>query len=113
MKSVEKSSPLNQSVDTYNPDIVSAELQFSRLKNIQPRFGRFKLPNGLLLVQAIGSEEILAFAFYTQPVDKFSALYAITNTSIYAFDFAAGEFDATPIYTGFPDVNSPIMVRSE
>lgn len=110
MQSNEKTFPLNQSVDTYNPDIVSAELKFSRLKNIQPRFGRFCLPNGLELVQELGDEPIIAFAYYTQPIDKYSALYAITATSVYVFDFAAGEFDPTPIYDDFPGVLSPVMV---
>ena len=110
MKSEEKTFPLNQSVDTYNPDITDQGLAFSRLKNIQPRLGRYMLPNGLELVQILGDEPIIAFAHYTQPVDKYSSLYAITLTSIYFFDFSTGEFDETPIYTGFPEMDSPVMV---
>ena len=38
---------LNKGVDTYNPDVTASELQFTRLKNIQPKFGRWMTPDGL------------------------------------------------------------------
>lgn len=38
---------LTKGVDTYNPDIEAVDLSFVRLKNVQPKFGRWVTPEGL------------------------------------------------------------------
>lgn len=102
-------SRFNHGVDTYNPPVTGRELFFQRLKNLQPRFGRQVPPFGLTLLETLGDEQVLEFAYYTNPIDLYSSLYAVTETSIYYYDFVAGGFDDTPIYTGFPPSVGPVV----
>jgi hypothetical protein len=44
---------LNQGVDNYTPDVTSSELKLVRLKNIQPKFGRWVTPDGLKVKEEI------------------------------------------------------------
>lgn len=105
---------VNLGVDTYSPALSAKDLKFCRLSNIQPRLNRLITANGLHALQELAgasssssgstsSIQVLAFASYTHPTSLYSGLYAITNTSVYAFDFTTSEFGATPIFTGFPD----------
>lgn len=101
---------LNVGVDTYNPDIVDgASLAFKRLKNVQPKFNRFKTPEGLALLQPITdvTSPIRSFAFYTVPTSLFTSLYALSNTSAFRFNFASSLFETPAFYTGFPDTVDP------
>lgn len=93
-------------VDTYNPDIADGlSLKFKRLKNVQPERGRLQTPGGLSLLQTITDEAktIRGFGFYTVPTSQFTSLYALSDSSIYGFNFATSLFSVTPLYSSFPD----------
>lgn len=101
---------LNIGVDTYRPDIVDGmNLAFKRLKNVQPEMQRLKTPQGLEELQDITdvTTPIRSFALYTVPTSLFSSLYALSNTSVFIFDFATSLFLVSPIYTGFPNTEDP------
>lgn len=94
---------VNIGVDTYSPPFSSKDFKVQRLKNLQPRLNRLVAATGLLELQTITGQQVVAFASYTHPTSLYSALYAITKTSVYAFDFSTLLFDTTAIYTGFAD----------
>jgi len=95
---------LNGGLDTYNPPLVSDELKFLTLDNLEPRLGRIVAAAGYSLVQDIGitgTNAIMGFAYYTLPMFNFTCLYAFSKTSIYFYDFETELFDTTAIYSGF------------
>jgi len=106
---------LNVGVDTYNPDHADGlDLKFLRLKNIQPERNRFQTPRGLMLLQQIFAEldAIRSFAFYNIPTSQITNLYAISNTRVYEFDFAAQLFNIVAIYSSFNNTPDPYAKTS-
>lgn len=94
-------SPLNFGVNSYDPGIAGTELQFARLINLQPRKGRFYVATSYGETEDLGSETVRAFGSYTVPTDQYSALYAITDTSVFRYNFGTNLFATPAIYTGF------------
>lgn len=101
---IDKQFPLVAGLDCYSPAIISDQLRFYTLSNAEPRLNRIFASQGFAAFQDFvleTGESIKAFAMYQLVNRQFVNVYAITETRIYWFDFETGEFDQTPIYTGF------------
>jgi len=102
--SVETVVQLATGVDGYSPDVTSSNFKVTRLKNVAPKFGRWKADTRgdviSTLVLDVG-DKLERIVYYTHPYDKFSQLYAVSQHHIYRYDFLNDRFYATPIYT-FP-----------
>ena len=92
---------VNVGVDTYSPPMSSKDFKALRLKNLHPRLNRLIVMSGLTTLQTLTGQSVLAFASYTHPTSLYSALYAITKTSVYVFDFSTLLFNTTPIFSAF------------
>jgi len=105
------SAKLDFGVNTYDPDIAESEVKFKRLMNLHPRKGRLCASNCYSAEQTLTSGlTIRAIGYYTEPSERYSAVYAITDTSIHRYNFTTGQFDDTPIYTGFIAGNDPYVI---
>jgi hypothetical protein len=104
------SARLNFGVNSLDPSIAGDEIQFSRLVNLQPRKGRLYVATSYGETEDLGTEAVNAFGSYTVPTDLYSALYAITDTSIFNYNFSTNLFTTPAIYTGFASGNLPYAV---
>jgi hypothetical protein len=112
---VEQIFRLSHGVDVYNPDVNALDLQFSRLKNIQPWRGRMVVARGFTPATQNVSGKVLLFMFSTEPYTLYSSFFAFTDTHIYAYDFigpaTADQFSSSAIYT-WPTGSPPIAAVS-
>lgn len=105
---VEKIFRTDSGVDSYNPDLITDQLTFFYLTNVEPRLGRLKSSNGLsqffdLTAALAANDQLISFAYYQLSTRSYCNLYVFSRTSIYWFDFSIGQFAIVPIYTGFLD----------
>lgn len=110
---LDKPFRLTGGVDCYNPAISPDILSFVTLNNLEPLLGRLISTKGYRKFQefAVSSgEAVVSYGMYQLANRKFVNLYAFTNTKIYWFDFEAGQFDLTPIYTGLRSSSLPYAV---
>lgn len=113
--SVHKSHPfvLREGIDAYGPEVSSDKLSFAQLRSVEPRLARLFAARGYEIFNDIGlsaGDRITGFGYYTLSNRQFSNVYAFSRTSIYWFDFEAGAFSATAIYTSFPASDDPPVV---
>lgn len=103
--------PANAKLNNYLPAVTSKELAFVELNCFEPRLGRLiasKAPTLFQDLELDAEDKVLRFCYYTLTGLQYSNLYAITTKAIYWFDFAAEEFDPTPIYTyGYSRLDYP------
>lgn len=74
---------LTKGVDNYNPDVTDVDLQFVRLKNVQPKFGRWVTPDGLKIKETIQAGIVVSVKFDSSEPDFFASLTAGGHINIY------------------------------
>lgn len=93
---------LSGGIQTYQPAISSLDLAFCDLHNLEPRRGRLyaslALTDFSADLAAVG-DYVVGFGYYQFGDNQTANLYAVTTKAIYWFDFVAGQFSSTPVYT--------------
>ena len=108
-----KTFKLADGINVYDPEVVSDTLQFLELYNIDARLGRLITSKGYSLFQDLTldeGEKVIGFGYYTLSNRQFTNFYCFTSKHIFWFDFEAGAFQDTPIYTFAVECFTPPVI---